>query len=274
MELIMAAQDDASPWDISLSTENVVSDNKDGEAPMPGRAYFSQLGVVRRKPARGDAPQTLSKSCSDKMALKQCTSLLSSMASLLISPRGVYLESLVLPEARLSTIACNRSFSRQGRMASMEGRSWGGEYAFTPFRVQACAQEFAFSQRMVMSRAENTAASNMAAAWTANGLEEGLVGGALSGCKQFHAKSASSLSRRKMWGLVSEVARLLEPQTCHAELDEALHNNSYEKLKGSLVLEARRKAKGDARSEALKGWTRNTGDDEFGLDIRSTQCKA
>ena len=164
MELIMAAQDDASPWDPPASPSLNPASSPSSSPTMiatatslPGRAYFSQLGVVRRKPARGDAPPSLSKSCSDKIALKQCTSLLSALPALLVSPRGAYLSSLILPESQFSQAACRRCFSAAakegGRMHSLAGRRWGESgYSFVPFRVETTAEEFEFSKRAVAAR--------------------------------------------------------------------------------------------------------------------------
>jgi hypothetical protein len=51
MELIMKSQDDPTPWP-APSKENL-DGNIDGIAmDMPGRAYFSALGIVRRKPGK------------------------------------------------------------------------------------------------------------------------------------------------------------------------------------------------------------------------------
>ena len=105
---------------------------------------------------RGDAPMTLSKSCSDKLALRQCLSLLSSHTSLLISPEHVYLDMLVLPVDQYSEQACTRAFSPWGRMSALttnvqrpqrsedEGRpdavglfKWSGGYSFKPFPVKS-----------------------------------------------------------------------------------------------------------------------------------------
>ncbi|UKZ74065.1 hypothetical protein TrVFT333_001720 [Trichoderma virens FT-333] len=125
MELIMAAQEDASPWELPAATpDSTQSTTSESESALPGRAYFSQLGIVRRKPARGDAPPTLSKSCSDKIALKQCTSLLSSLASLLVNPANAYIDTLVLPESQFSAAACERAFSAVGRMKPVAGKQW------------------------------------------------------------------------------------------------------------------------------------------------------
>ena len=59
--------DATAPWEV------------DGNAApsLQGRGHFSLLGHVRRKPARGDAEASLSKSCTDKLAVKQLTSILS-----------------------------------------------------------------------------------------------------------------------------------------------------------------------------------------------------
>lgn len=47
MELVMEAQDDATPWPEAASpgTEDVPAGKR-----LHGRGYFSQLGIVRRKP--------------------------------------------------------------------------------------------------------------------------------------------------------------------------------------------------------------------------------
>ncbi len=131
MELTMAAQADASPWDIpsppsppppsrprpSLSSPSQPGVPSPPSPPpaatllLPGRAYFSLLGAVRRKPSRADAPPTLSKSCSDKLALRQCTSLLLSPTALLVGPRDAYARTLVLPRSRYSAAGCRRAFS-------------------------------------------------------------------------------------------------------------------------------------------------------------------
>ncbi|KAK5663231.1 hypothetical protein OQA88_6649 [Cercophora sp. LCS_1] len=258
MELVMAAQDDASPWDLPSS---LTSPPPTENPSLPGRGYFSQLGVVRRKPARGDAPPSLSKSCSDKIALKQCTSLLNSLSSLLISPWHVYLTSLILPEPQYSAVACHRCFSAEegGRMAGIKGKQWGESgYGFVPFRVETTKEEFVFSKRAVAARTEKTSASNLAVVWTANGVEEGLVGGVLQGRKQFVPKGASVVSRRGMWKLSSEVAALTGGF-------ESVSEGTYGGVKGGSLLETRREVKEHVRGGALKGWVRNTGGDAFGL---------
>ncbi|KAI1463691.1 adenosine deaminase/editase [Daldinia caldariorum] len=185
MELIMDAQEDATPWELpptALSTPLSTSTAEPSPSPsLPGRAYFSHLGVVRRKPARSDAPPTLSKSCSDKLALRQCTSLLASATALLVDPHHAYIRTLVLPASRYSEPACRRSFSAsptRGRMRSLasstiaaeQGRDPGqnqiqaekaaeSPYRFRPFAVETTTSEFAYSQRTVTNANANANAS-------------------------------------------------------------------------------------------------------------------
>ncbi|KAL0937999.1 tRNA-specific adenosine deaminase [Colletotrichum truncatum] len=265
MELTMAAQEDATPWetpstsvpDTASSGTNVTTES------LPGRAYFSQLGVVRRKPARGDAPPTMSKSCSDKIALKQCTSLLSSLTSLLVHPGNAYMSSLILPETQYSATGCERAFSERGRMANLAGRAWSGGYRFSPFEVNTTDREFDYSKRSVKAKTEKIVASNLAAALTASGIDEGTMGGVLQGRKAFDAKGASAVSRRKMWDVVSGIATDLGDEG--VALRSALKASTYAEVKSSKLLAIRREVKKDARSKALAGWVANTGDDDFGL---------
>jgi len=262
MELTMAAQEDASPWEVPPVAVLDPSEEPVA-ASLPGRGYFSQLGVVRRKPARGDAPPTLSKSCSDKLALKQCTSLLSSVTSLFVSPENIYLETLILPESQYSAVACDRSFSAGGRMKGMIGKRWPGGYSFMPFKVESTAKEFRFSNREVAARSDRVAASNLAAAWSLQDLDEGLIGGALQGRKQFHPKGASLVSRRKMWENAREIAGLGDVET--RAICDQLNVETYREIKDGRLLVARKKVKEAVYKEALKGWTRNTSDDSFSL---------
>ncbi|KAJ5130902.1 uncharacterized protein N7515_006941 [Penicillium bovifimosum] len=152
MELCMAAQEDATPWEV-LRQEGPPSE--DGEVSttetlLDGRAHFSLLGVVRRKPARMDAESTRSKSCSDKLALRQVSSLLSCETSRLVAPaENVYLAGLILPEEEISRVGCDRSFGENGRMKDLKGRAWPVDtdakktpvYQFRPFEVLSVPSE-------------------------------------------------------------------------------------------------------------------------------------
>lgn len=148
MELCMAEQDDPTPWAIPSKNESEEQDDL-----LDGRAHFSILGAVRRKPARADAEATRSKSCSDKLALRQFTSLLSYPASILVAPTSsAYISALILPEEEISRSACDRAFGHgpTGRLKNLvgtncpakgkeEGDSLG--YRFRPFNVLAVPME-------------------------------------------------------------------------------------------------------------------------------------
>lgn len=259
----MAAQEDASPWEEPVSTASKSESKPDSSNALPGRAYFSQLGVVRRKPARGDAPPTLSKSCSDKLALKQCTSLLASLTSLFIDPSNAYIDTLILPESQYSAAACQRAFSSHGRMRPVAGKQWEGGYAFNPFSVETTTIEFEYSKRSVQARAEKISASNLAAAWSSSGFEETIIGGVIQGRKPFDEKGASRMSRRVMWMEARVVADELD---MHPELQNYLRLNSYYDVKNGTLLAQRRGVKSDVREIALKGWVQNEGDSRFRID--------
>lgn len=263
MELTISAQQDASPWETPLPP-HLMPEGASASTPelaLLGRACFDQLGVVRRKPARADAPPSLSKSCSDKLALKQCTSLLSSLAALLVSPTGVYLSSLVLPESQFSAAACERCFSARGRLAPLGAveEGWEDGYGFRPFVVRTTGLEFEYSRRGPgHSEGLRYVASNIATAWSCNGLSENLIGGVLQGRKKSDARAGSAVSRGKMWAFVQEIARQVESDRTLPALA------TYGALKKSPGLAMRSKVKEDVRKEALKGWVSNTGDEDFG----------
>lgn len=75
-----------------------------------GREGFDVLGVVRTKPGRADSRVTLSKSCSDKLCLRQETGLLNSINSLFVEP--MCLEFLVLLAAKYQQADFERCFRR------------------------------------------------------------------------------------------------------------------------------------------------------------------
>jgi tRNA-specific adenosine deaminase 1 len=254
MELIMAAQDDATPWDMPE-----VNPGKS----LTGRGYFSQLGVVRRKPARSDAPQTLSKSCSDKIAMKQCTSVLSSVTSTLIHPGNAYIYKLILPVSQHVPVAIRRAFGPAGRMASLAEsdtvRAWRGGYAFKPFQVIETGLEFEFSRRG-STASSDSAGSNITAIWTPQFMEV-LIGGSVQGNKQFSHQGSSVISKYNMWKLACSMSHNLTPNTTGLYVDRG----SYADLKASHLFEHRQEVKRLVRQEALQNWTRNVGGEAFGL---------
>ncbi|EEP77229.1 predicted protein [Uncinocarpus reesii 1704] len=183
MELCMAAQEDPTPWQVPAADATSAIENNLVVKLLDGRAHFSVLGAVRRKPSRADAQPTLSKSCSDKLAARQVTSVLSFPASLLIAPSpNAYLANVVLPANEISQTALKRAFGsgEQGRLHRLNGRKWQDEvhsmhsdsgYAFTPFDIRALPMDllnnlWKFS-KIKDASSKHRKISNFSAVWTA-----------------------------------------------------------------------------------------------------------
>ena len=250
MELTMASQEDATPW-----ANAAPSSNPDD---MIGRGHFDRLGVVRRKPARPDAPVTMSKSCSDKLALKQVTGLLSGITAKLVQVDGCYLRTLVMPEAETVSEAVKRAFGREGRMKVLN--DWEGTKAghqFRSFDVRTTGRQFAYS-----AQGAEAGGSNLSALWTPK-RQEILVNGVLQGRKQFDIRGASITSRRGLWNLALEFAVMAGVPAVLGNLDKA----TYGQAKESANLD-RREAKDKALETALTGWKRNERDDDWGFEAR------
>lgn len=247
MELTMADQDDATPWAAPDSSQ----------AELPGRSGFADLGIVRRKPSRPDAPATLSKSCSDKLALKQSTSLLSSLTALLVHPGRVYIHTLVLPESQCIPTATERAFGETGRLSPLADKTWAGGYSFRPFRIGTTNRDFSHSKR---ARPKPLTASNLSAVYTPR-RQEVLVSGVVQGRKQFDVKGASTVSKRRLWKAVLDVAVCAGGPALVAALSKRTHGE----MKESELLEGRKRVKRDVREMALKGWKRNVGDEDWTL---------
>jgi tRNA-specific adenosine deaminase 1 len=266
MELVMEAQEDATPW---TTPPSLVQHTTDSAIPgtdittLRGRSHFGHLGAVRLKPSRPDAPPTLSKSCSDKIALTQATSLLLSVTSLLMSPQNAYLTALVLPDSQLNETACTRAFKRSGRMGgitpTMENK-WTGGYRWHGFDVLSTTREFEWSRRSA-TPPQKLLPSNISTIKTPH-FEQTLIGGVLQGRKQFDPRGASMICRRSMWRCMLEIAGVAGLPA----LSSLLRKETYGEVKSGELLEARRQVKREVREEVLQGWVRNGGDEVLRLD--------
>lgn len=92
---------------------------------LRGRDCFGDVGKVRTKPGRRDSPLTLSKSCSDKLCLKEFTGILNSLVSQFVKREGFYLDSIVLPNGKSVDAGFERCFHSR-----LEG-----ETEFQPIRL-------------------------------------------------------------------------------------------------------------------------------------------
>jgi tRNA-specific adenosine deaminase 1 len=248
MELTMASQQDATPW------TNAAPSSKPED--MLGRGHFDRLGVVRRKPARPDAPVTMSKSCSDKLALKQITGLLSGAVAKLMRVDGCYLRTLVMPDSETVGVAVKRAFGSDGRMKAL--KDWKGSqagYGFRPFEVRTTRNKFAYS-----AQGAEAGGSNLSALYTPR-RQEILVNGVLQGRKQYDPRGASSASRRGLWRLALEVAVMVGTPA----IVKALNQPTYAMAKEN-ANHAREEAKQMAWDKALMGWKRNERDDAWSVE--------
>ncbi len=206
--------------------------------------------------ARRDSPPTLSKSCSDKLALKQCMSLLSSPTSLLVSPTNAYLDTLILPRSRYRPEACERSFGAEGRMKPVATQTWSGGYAFHPFKFDTTELAFKYSRHNAgASLIGPTKGCNISAVWNPY-IQETLINGVLQGRKQTDPRGASALSKARMFSQYLEVHSMQEMRWSHGSVAIFDHTS----LKKSDALKVRRQVKTMAKEKALKGWDGNSDD--------------
>lgn len=200
MELLMASAQaagaDTHPWSTPTDTNGYSPSSNDAHLP-PGRGYFSKLGALRRKPARADAEISMSKSCTDKIMLKQFTSLLQFPVSLLVKPtREAFLNSLIVYEDQYDEIGYTRAFSCDGRLQMSDSAAicgvGDGPRFFKTERLPANCRRFEFEKQRVSG--VKSKVSNISAIWLDSGCEEGkeqvevLVNGVRQGFKQFDDK--------------------------------------------------------------------------------------
>ena len=192
---------------------------------------------------------TLSKSCSDKLALKQCTSLLSSPVSLLVSPENAYIDTLILPYHQYRQQACERAFGPVGRLSPIVDSTWGGGYGFRPFRLGTTETDFQDSRKVADTNLDRCKGSNISAMWTPR-YHETLINGVLQGRRQMDRLGASALSRMHIWNLLLETSSKIDVPA----LRNVLKLSSYLDMKNSQDLDHRRRVKNHVKSKALKGW--------------------
>ncbi|KAK2736155.1 hypothetical protein FQN57_000886 [Myotisia sp. PD_48] len=207
MELCMAAQEDPTPWELQGEKVSIdIPQNASTQALLNGRAHFSILGVVRRKPARADAESTLSKSCSDKLTVKQVTSILSFPANIFIAATAnAYISDFLLPQDELNDVGFERCFgSREtGRMKALKDRVWGsadadncgGDFRFRPFNARSLPMaEFQglweYAKPDGVPFPGRSRPSNISAVWTAPPSYSSVTPFSLEGTECLQAKNS------------------------------------------------------------------------------------
>jgi tRNA-specific adenosine deaminase 1 len=256
MDLLMQskAPEDAIPWDTSHALQ------VDVEAPsLPGRADFGLLGVIRRKPARADAQSSLSKSCSDKLAIKQVTSILSFPADMFfeVSPTA-FVKTLVVPHDQFHEAGYRRAFSPAGRA------KFGDISRTTYFDVHPLPPHFKSFEFRKNSEPQKT--SNISTVWiraSGNASEshiEILLNGVKQGYKQLSddGRKQSLVCRQQM----VEVGYAMQEQLSPAL--PATLATSYGSAKDSELRRDVISRKHAARS-VLGTWIRNIGDEAWSI---------
>ncbi|KAK9464620.1 adenosine deaminase/editase [Lipomyces arxii] len=221
-------------WDTS-------SIKRDGK-PLRGRGYFSEIGVIRTKPSRPDAPISMSKSCSDKLALKQFTSALQTPTTLLIEP--VYLDGVVLPMHKFTYATMSRAFGKNGRLSTYREELLGstGTYTFQPFCYMTYSLQFRDAKESLDSdpRAKKSKPSNVSLLWVKGQDPESIVNGLKIG-----GRISSSASRINM---TRDAVRIVVDGS----------NQKYSDLKASVIDRQLIKKLGQ---NALGAWQSNVCDD-------------
>lgn len=251
MELVMARQNDSTPWPAPA------------EGGVLGRGHFSLLGVVRRKPARADAPLAVSKSCSDKLALRAVIGLVGGPVGVVVEPASVYLSSLVMPEAEIDAVGVERAWGKDGRMKCLQGWPGIGGFACRPFRVVSTVRDFEFGRDAVGVDGLLPKPSEKAVVVWGDGPRdrEVVINGVLQGRKRGDPRAAAAISRRRTWALCREVADMVGDTKALDILSTPLYRNT----KQSQQLADRMAAKRHVVSTALTGWQKDESDLDWGL---------
>ena len=138
--------------------------------------------------------------------------------------------------------------------------------SFQPFEVYTTRREFEYSRRYLVQEAAGSELesfpSNRSCVYT-NHRTEVLINGVLEGRRMQDPNGASCVSRDRMWKSAIDAAAKLDSPT----LSYVSRNVSYGELKADPVFEGRRKVKDEATNTALKGWLKNTGDDDWTLSV-------
>lgn len=182
------------------SMESIQDEDEDwGEAPkgvLRGREYFGTVGRVRTKPGRRDSPVTLSKSCSDKLAMKQFTGITMGILELLVD--RIYIHELITPPGY--DCAVKRAFKgrikKQEQTVQTDQTDQAGQSVQTHyFQLQTASPNFSFSQ------GNGRKPSGSSVLWVKHVGSEVVLNGVKMGHKPtlLTPKCMSMVSRQGVW---------------------------------------------------------------------------
>lgn len=88
-----------------------------------GRSSYTEVGVVRTKPGRKDSPASLSKSCSDKLALMSIKGILKGIVADLIVNNNFNFNYIVFPQNQIekNQLSIKRCFDKRIDITNLKG---------------------------------------------------------------------------------------------------------------------------------------------------------
>lgn len=104
--------------------------------------------------------------------------------------------------------------------------------------------------------------SNLTAVSTPH-FQETLIGGVLQGRKQGDPRATSAIARKSMWRAVTDIAETIGSPL----LLESVRKATYGEFKAADLFDRRCRVANDVKNMVLKGWTPNSGDEDFALAV-------
>ncbi|KAL6946248.1 hypothetical protein ACO0RG_000394 [Hanseniaspora osmophila] len=164
---------------------------------LRGRFNYSKKGFVRTKPGRADSNMSLSKSCSDKLCMKQVTSLNNAITYFLLdSP--VYLSGLVIPNLNRSKMeALVKSFQRPGKLIAHPVEFLTTDLPFQDQKLQEEQTPSSMSGILLFLQKNKTPKQEA----ILNGIKNGYF---VKGNKPLRKNCESLLSRYHQWSIFEQ----------------------------------------------------------------------
>jgi tRNA-specific adenosine deaminase 1 len=242
-------------WKVIFGVMNIFGN--EGKYGLSQVLFYSNS--TSNSTGRRDSPQTMSKSCSDKLALKSSTSLLNSLLANIIDPSSCYLDFLVVPQSAFHQAGFHRAFEE--RLKPIRGVVWPGGFSVHPIRALSTTLSIPPTLLPHVSSDVNEfgATASSSVIYVVGRPNEAILGGIKMGSAfPPSVRGASSLCRARMaqdfFDFISRGStRLLFlellPKCTYAEIKRKAGNRT-EPVKRSV-------------REAFGGWETNETDSEF-----------
>jgi len=222
---------------------------KNKSEPIRGRAYFGEKGLVRTKPGRRDSQKSLSKSCSDKLCMKQFTSLLNSTTYSFIDPRyqyQFYLKYIVLPEKSINEEDVQRCFCDRLDLGVLNPEIQNHFQAFKIIPSTITDSIYEFKLNLALKACPTSLVYSPVYPNTLEVLNKGVLNGR-SSKKRIKKEASSQLCREALFEKAVELSA-----NCHEDI------RTYSRFKKSIskLRDIKKEAK-----VAFKNWGKPTMDD-------------